>query len=108
MGVDFVDHYETLEIGRDADAHTIRSAWRRLARRDHPDVAGGREAARRFIRIREAYDVLSDPARRRWYDEWLERVSPSQPRRQQRLASTPGRRTIPAARAGACRRGVGL
>jgi curved DNA-binding protein len=81
MRVNTVDHYEVLAIGRNAEPDVIRSAWRRLARRYHPDVTKERGAARRFMRIREAYEVLSDAERRRRYDAWLERISPSPPRR---------------------------
>jgi DnaJ-class molecular chaperone len=79
MAVDIGDHYDILGVDRNADTDAIRSAWRRFARRHHPDVAKGRGAARRFIRIQEAYEVLSDPQRRRRYNAWLERISPSRP-----------------------------
>jgi molecular chaperone DnaJ len=63
------DHYETLGIGRDADADEIKRAYRKLARQFHPDVAGDDpEAEARFKEIAVAYEVLSDPERRRRYD----------------------------------------
>ncbi|CAO5156431.1 J domain-containing protein [Frankia sp. AiPs1] len=57
--------YEVLGIAPDASAEQIRHAYRAAARRTHPD-AGGRPAA--FARVRVAYDVLGDPARRHRYD----------------------------------------
>lgn len=103
MRVNSVDHYEILGIGRDADAEAIRSAWRLLARRHHPDITKGRGTARRgtarrFIRIRKAYEVLADPARRQRYDEWLERIAPSRAPRQ-RTPASPRRHSTPNARA---------
>jgi curved DNA-binding protein CbpA len=108
MAVGFVDHYEVLGIDRAADTDTIRSAWRRLARRHHPDVAEGRQAPRRFIQAREAYEVLSDAARRQRYDEWLERVSPARPRRRRPPASPRVRSTAATVSAGVRQGGVHL
>jgi curved DNA-binding protein len=88
MRVNTVDHYEVLAVGRNVETDVIRSAWRRLARRYHPDVAKEPGAARRFMRIREAYEVLSDAERRQRYDAWLERISPS-PRRPPSAATRP-------------------
>ncbi len=63
------DYYEVLGVGKTADAGRIRQAYRRLARKHHPDVnPGDQSAAERFREIGEAYDVLSDPAKRRRYD----------------------------------------
>lgn len=53
---------------RDADAKTIKGAFRRLARRFHPDTSTEPDAGQRFREIAEAYGVLSDPARRASYD----------------------------------------
>jgi molecular chaperone DnaJ len=53
---------------RDADAKTIKSAFRRLARRYHPDTSTEPDAQQRFREIAEAYGVLSDPAKRASYD----------------------------------------
>ena len=53
---------------RDADAKAIKDAFRRLARRYHPDTSTEPDAEERFTEIAEAYGVLSDPARRRDYD----------------------------------------
>jgi DnaJ-class molecular chaperone len=67
--VQFKNYYRVLNVGAAADDATIKAAFRRLALRHHPDRAGSARIARRFQEIREAYDVLSDPERRRQYDE---------------------------------------
>lgn len=63
------DYYEILGVPRDADTKTIKSAFRQLAHRCHPDVSTEPDAEQRFREIAEAYGVLSDPARRASYDE---------------------------------------
>src|SRR5438876_7243786 len=64
------DLYIILEIGRTASENDIKRAFRKLARRCHPDInPGDRAAEERFKRISEAYEVLSDPLKRRFYDE---------------------------------------
>jgi len=65
----FKNYYRILNIDAAADAATIKAAFRRLARRCHPDLAKNARAARRFPEIREAYEVLCDPEKRRHYDE---------------------------------------
>ena len=62
------DYYEVLGVPRDADAKTIKNAFRQLARRYHPDISTEPDAEQRFKEIAEAYGVLSDPARRASYD----------------------------------------
>jgi len=65
--------YEVLGVARDADEDTIRKTYRQLARRYHPDVNPGDKAAEdKFKDISRAYDVLSDAAKRRDYDEFGE------------------------------------
>ena len=59
------DYYKTLGVPRDADADTIKKAFRKLARKYHPD-AGGDEA--KFKEINEAYEVLSDDKKRKLYN----------------------------------------
>lgn len=67
------DFYEVLGVDRGADKETIRKAYRQLARQHHPDLhPGDSAAADRFKEISEAYSVLSDPERRRNYDEFGE------------------------------------
>ena len=65
--------YELLGVARDADADTIRKAYRKLARQYHPDVNPGDAAAEeRFKEISQAYDVLADAEKRSHYDEFGE------------------------------------
>jgi DnaJ-class molecular chaperone len=68
MAVDFKDYYKILGVDRKADGKTIKSAYRRLARKYHPDVAKTKDATERFKELSEAYEVLSDPEKRRRYD----------------------------------------
>jgi curved DNA-binding protein CbpA len=63
-----MDYYVVLGIAEDADDETIRSAFRALARRYHPDVGAGSSPVE-FQRAREAYETLVDPERRRRYDQ---------------------------------------
>ena len=64
------DYYATLGVAKDADAGTIKKAYRKLARDLHPDKnPGNAEAESRFKEVSEAYDVLSDPKKRAEYDE---------------------------------------
>jgi molecular chaperone DnaJ len=62
------DYYGTLGVSRDASAEDIKKAYRKLAMKYHPDVATEPGAAERFKEIGEAYEVLSDPAKRDLYD----------------------------------------
>jgi molecular chaperone DnaJ len=62
------DLYELLGVGRDADADTIKKAYRRLARQLHPDVNPDPGTQERFKEVSHAYEVLSDPQKRAAYD----------------------------------------
>ncbi len=62
------DYYEVLGVPRDADQQAIKAAFRRLARKYHPDRSAEPDAEARFRELAEAYRVLSDPARRAEYD----------------------------------------
>ncbi len=63
------DHYKTLGLKSDASADEIKKAYRRLAKRYHPDKTGGdKTKEKRFKKISNAYDMLSDPEKRSQYD----------------------------------------
>ncbi|MBD0328251.1 MAG: J domain-containing protein, partial [Pyrinomonadaceae bacterium] len=65
------DYYQVLGIGRDAKPEEIKKAYRRLARKYHPDVnPGDKSAEERFKKITEAHDILSDPKKRSVYDRF--------------------------------------
>jgi len=66
--VDYKDYYEIMGVGRDAPADEIKRAYRRLARKYHPDVSKEKNAEERFKEIGEAYEVLRDPEKRAAYD----------------------------------------
>ena len=68
MPVEYRDYYKILGVDKKADAKTIRSAYRKLARKYHPDVAKGKDDTEKFRQIAEAYEVLSDPEKRQRYD----------------------------------------
>src|SRR5579875_1620579 len=68
--MEFQDYYKTLGLTRGATEAEIKSTYRKLARKYHPDVnPGNKEAERRFKEINEAYQVLGDPEKRKKYDE---------------------------------------
>jgi molecular chaperone DnaJ len=64
------DYYKVLGVARDAKPDEIKKAYRRLARKYHPDVNPGAQAEDQFKRISEAFDVLSDPKKRDIYDRY--------------------------------------
>jgi curved DNA-binding protein len=70
MAVDYKDYYKILGVGENADQKEIRQTYRKLARQYHPDVnPGDQEAEEKFKEINEANEVLSDPEKRKKYDE---------------------------------------
>jgi curved DNA-binding protein len=68
MALTYTDYYEVLGVPRDADQDAIRRAYRKLARKYHPDVNADSDAEDRFKQLGEAYEVLSDPEKRERYD----------------------------------------
>ncbi|HEX3046674.1 MAG TPA: J domain-containing protein [Bacillota bacterium] len=70
MAVKFRDYYETLGVSRTASEDEIKKAFRKLARKYHPDVnPGDKTAEEKFKELNEAYMVISDPEKRRRYDQ---------------------------------------
>jgi curved DNA-binding protein len=65
----YKDYYEILGLGRGADADEVKRAYRKLARKFHPDVSKERNAEERFKEVQEAYEVLRDPEKRAAYDQ---------------------------------------
>jgi len=88
------DHYEILQVSPNAEPEVIAAAYRRLARKYHPDVNKSPEAGKRMKEINAAYDVLRDPAKRASYDRLRERMS-AQPRYRREAPPEPERRRLP-------------
>src|SRR5579859_7480486 len=70
MAVDYKDYYKILGVKKDASEKEIRQAFRKLARKYHPDVnPNNKESEEKFKEINEANEVLSDPEKRKKYDD---------------------------------------
>jgi curved DNA-binding protein len=67
--MDYKDYYKLMGVERDAKAEDIKRAYRRLARKYHPDVSKEANAEARFKEVQEAYEVLKDPEKRAAYDQ---------------------------------------
>jgi molecular chaperone DnaJ len=63
------DYYDILGIGKDADPQSIRKAYRRKAKKTHPDASGSTNSSERFRKVEEAYETLGDARKRKAYDE---------------------------------------
>jgi curved DNA-binding protein len=69
VGMQYKDYYEVLGVTRDADAEGVKRAYRKLARKFHPDVSKEKNAENKFKEVQEAYEVLRDPEKRAAYDQ---------------------------------------
>jgi curved DNA-binding protein len=76
--MEFKDYYQTLGVDRKAEAAEIKKAYRKLARKYHPDVSKEPDAAKHMAEVNEAYAVLSDPEKRVAYDTLGERRAAGQ------------------------------
>ncbi|WP_313388647.1 DnaJ domain-containing protein, partial [Achromobacter aegrifaciens] len=74
--MEFKDYYSMLGVERDASEDDIRRAYRKLARKYHPDVSKESDAETRMRDVNEAYDVLRDKEKRQAYDNLAAGVSP--------------------------------
>lgn len=84
--MEYKDYYKILGVGKNTNADDIKKAFRKLARKYHPDVnPGDKKAEEKFKEINEAYEVLSDPDKRRKYDtlgpNWMDQFGPGAGRR---------------------------
>ena len=76
--MEFRDYYRTLGVAREAPADNIKKAYRKLARKYHPDVSKEPDAEKRMKEVNEAYEVLSDPEKRAAYDQLGKNYQPGQ------------------------------
>ena len=91
------DYYATLGVARDASQDEIKKAYRRLARKYHPDVSKEPDAGKRMAAINEANEVLSDPEKRKAYDAvghqaWAQGARRPGARRHRRPGAFPDRK----------------
>src|SRR3954469_7499898 len=87
--MEFIDYYKILGVDKNATQENIKSAYRKLARKHHPDLnPNDKEAHKKFQQINEANEVLSDPEKRKKYDQygkdWQHAEQFEQARQQQR------------------------
>lgn len=94
--MDYIDYYKVLDLSRDATPEQIKEAYRKLARKHHPDLnPNNAEAVKRFQQINEANEVLSDPEKRKKYDQygadWKHSEQFEEARRRQQTSGQHGR-----------------
>lgn len=68
--MEYKDYYQIMGVGREASPDDIKRAYRKLARKYHPDVSKEKDAEARFKDVNEAYEVLKDPEKRKAYDQF--------------------------------------
>src|SRR4030095_5654039 len=69
--MEFIDYYKVLGVDKNASEEEIKKAYRKLARKHHPDLnPTDKEAHKKFQQINEANEVLSDPEKRKKYDQY--------------------------------------
>jgi curved DNA-binding protein CbpA len=90
---DPIDPYKTLQVDSEAEDEVIQAAYRRLARKYHPDLADGAEAAARMAAINAAWEIIGDPDARRAFD--LTRSAGAAPPDAPRPATAPGASSAP-------------
>ena len=76
--MDFKDYYKTLDLSPTANAAEIKAAFRKAARKYHPDINTGADAEAKFKEVNEAHEVLKDPERRAAYDQLGQEPQPAQ------------------------------
>jgi curved DNA-binding protein len=77
--MEFKDYYAIMGVSRDATAEQVKQAYRKLARKYHPDVSKEKNAEARFKEVGEAYEVLRDPQKRAAYDQLGKGPTPGEP-----------------------------
>ncbi len=68
--MEYKDYYQTLGVARDVSKDDLKKAYRKLARKYHPDVSKETDAEAKFKELGEAYEVLKDPEKRAQYDQF--------------------------------------